>query len=132
LNERIDHKPIQAKDTIVTIAVDDTPKSRNWYSRLFGKEPDLEPFPGNAEYKVAGAWVQIRKGEVKPSSWSLEVEVSDLSRERERLRQAKISATDIKTVPGVISYFDIKDPDGNAIRWFQVHTSDPVVTGKLS
>ncbi len=107
----------------------DLPKSRKRYSRLFGKGPDLEPFPGNVEFKVGGAWVQITSGKAQPSSWSLELEVRDLSRERERLRDTGIEATEIKTVPDVISYFDLKDPDGNSMRWFQVLTSDPKVTG---
>jgi hypothetical protein len=58
-----------------------------------------------------------------------ELEVWDLSRERERLRAAGIAATEIKTVPKVISFFDVKDPDGNGMRWFQVLASDPKVTG---
>lgn len=120
---------VSVKDTIVVIPVSDLQKSRDWYSQLFGKTPDLEPFPGNVEYKVGGAWVQISKGDVKASGWSLQLGVSDLSRERERLREGGIDATETKTVPEVISYFDLRDPDGNAMRWFQVLTSDPKVTG---
>jgi hypothetical protein len=93
------------------------------------KAPDLEPFPGNVEFRVGRAWVQISKGNVLASSWSLQLEVQDLSRERERLRKGEIAATEIRTVPNVISYFDVSDPDGNAMRWFQVLTSDPKVTG---
>jgi len=122
-------RAIDVRETIVEIGVSDLSKSREWYSRLFGKGPDLEPFPGNVEFKVGGAWVQIVKGKVQASSWSLQLEVRDLSRERERLRESGITATEIKTVPNIISYFDISDPDGNAMRWFQVLTSDPRVTG---
>lgn len=113
----------------MAIKVGDLSKSKEWYSKLFGKGPDLEPFPGNVEFKVGGSWVQIESGKVQPSSWSLEIEVRNLSLERERLRVSGIVATEIKTVPDVISYFDIKDPDGNSMRWFQVLTSDPKVTG---
>ena len=122
-------RAIDVRETIVEIGVSDLSKSREWYSRLFGKGPDLEPFPGNVEFKVGGAWVQIVKGKVQASSWSLQLEVRDLSRERERLRESGITATEIKTVPNIISYFDISDPDGNAMRRFQVLTSDPRVTG---
>jgi len=120
---------IEVKEAIVVIAVSDISKSREWYSRLFGKGPDLEPFPGNVEFRVGGAWVQIVKSKVQASSWSLQLEVQDLSRERERLREAGITATEINTVPNVISYFDLHDLDGNTMRWFQVLTSDPKVTG---
>ena len=90
----------------------------------------MEPFPGNVEFKVGGAWVQISEGKVSPSSWSLQIEVEDLSREHQRLREAEIKATEIGSVIGVISWFDIKDPDGNSMRWFQVLTTDSKVTGK--
>lgn len=121
---------IDAKAAIVEIQVSDLQKSREWYSRLFGKGPDLEPFEGNVEFKIGGAWVQIVAGEPKPSSWSLQVEVGDLLLERQRLREEKIDATEIKTASNVISWFDLKDPDGNSMRWFQVLTSDTKVTGK--
>jgi predicted enzyme related to lactoylglutathione lyase len=121
---------IQVSDIITKIAVSDLQKSKDWYSRLFGKGPDLEPFPGNVEYKIGGAWVQIHSGKVQPSSWNLEIEVRDLSRERERLRRSGIAATEIATAPNVISWFDIKDPDGNGMRWFQVLTSESKVTGR--
>jgi predicted enzyme related to lactoylglutathione lyase len=122
--------PINARETITEIKVSDLARSKEWYSRLFGKGPDLEPFPGNVEFKIGGAWVQIVKGEVKPSSWSILFEVADLSRERERLRESSIVATEINTSPNVISWFDLTDPDGNAMRWFQVLTTDTKVTGK--
>jgi len=121
--------PIDAREAITVITVSDLTKSREWYSRLFGKVPDLEPFPGNVEFKVGGAWVQVSAGKVQPSSWSLQLEVRDLSGERERLRDAGIAATEIETVPDIISYFDLSDPDGNRMRWFQVLTSDTKVTG---
>lgn len=121
--------PVDVIESITVIKVSDLSKSRDWYSALFGKGADLEPFPGNVEFKIGGAWVQIGSGKVPPSSWSLELEVRDLMRERERLRASGIEATEIKTVPNVISYFDVKDPDGNSMRWFQVHTDDSKVTG---
>ena len=121
--------PIDVKETIVVVKVSDLSKSREWYSRLFGKGPDLEPFPGNVEFRVGGAWVQISSGKVQSSSWTLQLEVRNLSRERERLRGSGILASEINTVPNVISYFDLSDPDGNAMRWFQVLTSDSKVAG---
>ena len=121
--------PIEVRETITVIKVSDLSRSREWYSKLFGKGPDLEPFPGNVEFNVGGTWVQIRTGKVLPSSWSMELEVRDLVRERKRLRDAGIEATEINMVPSVISYFDLRDPDGNPMRWFQVLTDDSTVTG---
>jgi catechol 2,3-dioxygenase-like lactoylglutathione lyase family enzyme len=124
-----EHGTIEVRETIVEIAVSDLAKSREWYSRLLGKGPDLEPFPGNIEFRVGGAWLQIVAGEVKPSSWGLRIEVRDVSRERERLRTTGIHASEVKTVPGTISFFGVRDPDGSDLLFFQVLTSDPKVTG---
>jgi predicted enzyme related to lactoylglutathione lyase len=121
--------PIDARETITEIQVSDLARSKEWYSRLFGKGPDLEPFEGNVEFKVGGAWVQIVEGNVKPSSWTILLEARDLHRERERLRESNIEATEIKSSPNVISWFDLTDLDGNAMRWFQVLTTDTKVTG---
>jgi predicted enzyme related to lactoylglutathione lyase len=121
--------PIDARETITEIQVSNLARSKERYSRLFGKAPDLEPFPGNVEYKIGGAWVQIVEGKVKPSSWTILFEVRDVHRERERLGENNITTTEIKTIPNVISWFDLTDPDGNAMRWFQVLTTDTKVTG---
>ncbi len=93
--------------------------------------PDLEPFPGNIEFKIGGAWIQIVSGEVKsPSSWSILLEVRDLARERERLLKNGIDVPEIETRPNVIRWFDLDDPDGNEMRWFQVLTDDTQVKGE--
>lgn len=37
--------------------------------------------------------------------------------------------TEIKTVPNLVSFFDLKDLDGKTMKWFEVLTKDPKVTG---
>lgn len=124
------HESIHVKDIITIIPVSDLAKSKAWYTKLFGKTPDLEPFPGNIEYKLGNAWIQISKGTVKPSSWNLHIEVHDLAMEHRRLQDHGIVVSPIGTNPGVITWFDVSDPDGNGMRWFQVLTKDPSVTGQ--
>lgn len=129
MDEKAKSTPIDVRETITEIPVSDPQRSRAWYTRLLGKGPDLEPFPGNVEFKVGGTWLQIVKGEVKPSNWSFLVEVRDVKLERERVLAAGIKAKEIKTIPNVISSFGITDPDDNSLLFFQVLTSDPKVTG---
>ncbi|MCI4370522.1 MAG: hypothetical protein L3J81_04240 [Thermoplasmata archaeon] len=57
-------------------------------------------------------------------------EERDLPRERERLRAAGVEAAEIQTLPNVIRYFGIRDPDLNELMFFEVLTADPKVTGK--
>jgi len=121
---------IRVKDIITVIPVSDLAQAKEWYSKLFGKGPDLEPFPGNVEYKLGNAWVQISKGTVRPSNWNLQIEVHDLAREHRRLQDHGIITSKIGTSAGVITWFDVKDPDANGMRWFQVLTEDSKVTAK--
>ncbi len=123
------HGTIDVREVITEIAVSDLERSREWYARLFGKKQDLEPFKGNVEWRIGGAWVQISKGEVKPSSWGLRVEVRDLAREHERLRKVGIEVQEVQTLAGIITSFGIRDPDDNDLLFFQVLTSNPNVTG---
>ena len=121
--------PIDVREVITEIEVSDLARSREWYTRLLGKGPDLEPFPGNVEWRLGGGWLQIVQGKPTPSTWTFQVEVRDLARERERLRAASVEAAEIKVVPNVIAYFPIRDPDGQQLLFFQVLTHDPKVTG---
>jgi len=54
MQDTVREQVIDVLDTVVVIAVSDLSKSREWFSRLFGKGPDLEPFPGNVEFKRPG------------------------------------------------------------------------------
>ena len=123
------HGTIGARDIITEIQVSDLARSREWYSRLFGKDIDLQPFEGNLEWRIAGGWVQISQGEPKPSTWGLRIEVNDIHFERERLRKSGVEAKEVRTVPDTIAFFTIRDPDDQDIWFFQVLTKDPKPTG---
>ena len=113
---------IEVKAVLVRIAVRNLGESRQWYERLFGKRPDLEPLPGQIEFNIAGTWLLIEEGEVSPSSWNIRLEVGDLTRERERLQQLGIAVTEVKTVSSAINWFTFADPDGNS--WMFLSSSD--------
>ena len=121
--------PVEVREIITEISVSNLERSKEWYTKLFGKGIDLEPFKGNLEWRLGGGWVQISEGKVRPSSWGLRVEVRDAVREHVRLHRAGIDVKEVKTVPDTILYFGIRDPDDNDILFFQVLTKDPKVTG---
>ena len=121
---------IEVKAVLVRIAVRNLGESRQWYERLFGKRPDLEPLPGQIEFNIAGTWLLIEEGDPSPSSWNIRLEVAGLTRERERLQLLGIAMTEVKTVSSVINWFSFADPDGNSWMFYQVLTTNPQVTGK--
>jgi catechol 2,3-dioxygenase-like lactoylglutathione lyase family enzyme len=111
--------PMQATSVTIGVPVRDLEVSREWYRQLLGKAPDLEPVPGIAEFEVAGVWVQLMEGEAPGGNWTLRIGVTDLEGERDRLRGLGIEVGDVRIVPGVISYFMFRDPDGNLLSWYQ-------------
>ena len=119
---------IDARDCITAIQVSDVAKSRAWYSRLLGREPDLEPF-GNQEWKIAGGWISLQKGAPTASPWQLHVEVRDVQREYERVKKAGIAVAALQTEPGELSFFTVTDPDNYTLLLFQVLSKDPKITG---
>ncbi len=120
---------IDARDCITAIQVSDVARSREWYARLLGRPPDLEPF-GNQEWRIAGGWISLQAGEPKPSPWQLHVEVRDVHREHERVKAAGIPVAPVQTEPGELSFFVVTDPDNYTVLLFQVLSRDPKVTGR--
>jgi hypothetical protein len=52
--------PEKFNDVAAVVATRDYTAARAWYSGLVGREPDLEPVDGVAEWQVAAAaWLQL-------------------------------------------------------------------------
>ena len=47
-------------DIAAVVATRDYVAARSWYSRVIGRDPDLEPMAGVAEWQIAAtAWLQL-------------------------------------------------------------------------
>lgn len=108
----------------IAIPISDLALSRVWYDKLFEMNPSLEPAPGILEYEVGGAWVQLVGRRRGGSGWVLGYGVNDLHDERERLEGLGIAVGAIETVPGVVSFFEFRDPDGNQLSCYRVLAAD--------
>lgn len=104
----------------VGIPVGDLAAAITWYDAVLERRPALEPAAGIVEYEFAGTWIQLIGGQHGSSGWVLRYGVDDLPTERARLSGLGVSVGDVDTVPGVISFFDFMDPDGNALSCYQV------------
>jgi hypothetical protein len=92
-----------------------------------GASPQKVAFPRsrldgeNAHIDPTSITVTIPVGDRDGShGWRLRDGVADLQRERARLIGLGVSAEEVETVPGVISFFDFSDPDGNGLSCYQV------------
>ncbi len=116
---------VRAVEVTVGVPVKDLAGARGWYARLLGKEPELEPVPGIVEFRVGGTWLQLEEGERRPKGWVFRIGVPDLQREWDRLAELGIPAREIQTVPEVIRFFDLADPDGNHLSFYQLLSPAP-------
>ena len=116
--------------TSVTIGlpVTDLPRARRWYEAVLEVEgPDVEPVEGVVEYQVGGTWLQLGESRERPGGSTLRLGVPDVHAERERLVGLGIGAGSVEVVEGVITFWDLQDPDGNRLSFYTLATdaADP-------
>ena len=46
--------PVEVREIITEISVSNLERSKEWYTKLFGKGIDLEPFKENLEWRLGG------------------------------------------------------------------------------
>lgn len=106
----------------VTLAlpVRDITKAKEWYRQLFEYPPVEEPAPGIVELELGPAWLQLYEAPGVKGDGALRVGVKDLDKLHHRLRTAGLKIEEITEVPGVLRYFDFRDPDGNGLSFYQM------------
>lgn len=114
---------MSAVSVTIGVPVSDLEAASRWYEQVFGKPHDIEPVPGIREFEVAGTWIQLDEGPAAGGNWTLRIGVADLSAERQRLEKLGVQLSGTRTVPGVISFFDFRDPDGNRLSCYPVQES---------
>jgi predicted enzyme related to lactoylglutathione lyase len=112
-----------AVSVTIGIPVSDLEAASRWYGQVLGKPYDIEPVAGIREFEVAGTWIQLDQGPAAGGSWTLRIGVADLNAERQRLEESGVELSGTRTVPGVISFFDFHDPDGNQLSCYQEQES---------
>jgi predicted enzyme related to lactoylglutathione lyase len=111
---------MDATEVTIGIPVVDLARSRAWYERLLGTAPELEPVAGMAEFRIAGAWVQLIERSSPRPGWAFRIGVTRLDAEHARLMAEGFEPTEIETVPGVIRILQLEDPDGNAVSLYEL------------
>ncbi|WP_462249595.1 VOC family protein [Ekhidna sp.] len=97
--------------------------STEWYSDLLSNTNAISPAEGVVEFELnEKTWLQLFEGESSTNTAILRLEVNDIQSEHKRLKILGISPTNIELVPGVVSYFDFKDPDGNQLSFYTIET----------
>ncbi|MEO1063307.1 MAG: VOC family protein [Actinomycetota bacterium] len=99
----------------------DHPTAVAWYQRWIGREPDVAPTEGVAEWQLAeAAWIQVTvPDETTTGPSSVVVGVDDLDLQRERCAAAGVEVGDVDDL-GFIRLAAATDPAGNTVTFVQV------------
>lgn len=109
---------IAIKDVAAVIATGRFEETRAWYARLLGREPDLEPVPGVAEWQLtATAWLQVVTDPVRAGRSAVRLGVDDLEHTAAGLRLDGVPIGEPQVIADMVAVIDVADPDGNEVSF---------------
>lgn len=107
-------------DISAVVATRDYPTARPWYSRIIGRDPDLEPIDGVAEWQItATAWLQLIDDADRAGKSAVRFGVSDLASQIAELNAAGIVTGEPVVIADMVKVVDVADPDGNEVSFVE-------------
>ncbi|MCK2244580.1 MULTISPECIES: VOC family protein [unclassified Crossiella] len=102
------------------VAVADFEAAQSWYSKLFGREPDVVPTEGIAEWQLApNAWVQLTENPDRAGKSSVVIGVRDLAAQVKSVESAGFTPGAVEEYPGIVKTSTIFDPEGNEVTFVE-------------
>jgi hypothetical protein len=110
--------PEKFNDIAAVVATRDYVTARSWYSRLIGRDPDLEPIDGVAEWQIAAtAWLQLVEDPERAGRFAARFGVGNLDAQIAELNDAGIPTGEPLVIADLVKIVDIADPDGNEVSF---------------
>jgi len=105
---------------ISVIPVKNFQESLTWYKRLVGRDPDVVPMEGIAEWQIVGnAWIQVSIDPDRAGNTTLVLCVNDLEAQCKICSVSDLPIGEIVEYPEIIKMAEIIDPEGNKISFVQ-------------
>jgi hypothetical protein len=103
------------------LEVRDLTDAREWYSRLLGRTPDLEPVPDVVEWQLLpNVWIQVAEGaNAHATSQMLRMGVDDIDAAVSELAAVNIDVGAVERIEGTIAFCEFDDPWGNRLSLYQ-------------
>ncbi|MHA1303319.1 MAG: VOC family protein [Candidatus Heimdallarchaeaceae archaeon] len=116
--------PIKYKTMYFQLKVKDIERAKKFYEDIFGFEVSWYQSPdvGWCEFYLPGGSPRlglnvVAEGEeIAPSSGILTISVENIESTKTYLENKGIETTEIIDIPNLVSYFNMKDSEGNAIQ----------------
>ena len=113
-------QPAYASSTF-SFPVSNLEASVAWYGQLLGEVESFAPAEGVVEFQLnPTTWLQLFEGETGAAGSVLRLEVTGIKQQHARLEGLGIPATAVELVPGIVSFFDFEDLDGNQLSFYQL------------
>ncbi|MGH3674900.1 MAG: VOC family protein [Mycobacterium sp.] len=113
-------------DIAAVVAARDFAAARSWYRRVLGREPDLEPIDGVAEWQITDtSWLQLVTDPDRAGKSMVRFGVGDLAAHVEMLNDAGIATGEPVVIADMVVVVDVADPDGNEVSFVQELTAEP-------
>lgn len=105
---------------ISVLPVENFDEVLNWYQRLIGREADVIPMEGVAEWSILdNAWIQVATDPENSGRATVIIGVNEVEEQRKALWDADISVSETIEYPGIVKMIEVLDPDGNMISFVQ-------------
>jgi hypothetical protein len=112
--------PDKFNDIAAVVATRDYSAARSWYSRVIGREPDLEPVDGVAEWQItATAWLQLVEDPQRAGKSAVRIGVADLGVQIAELTEFGIAAGEPAIIADTVKVVDVSDLDGNEVSFVE-------------
>ena len=111
------------REVTVGVSVANLAEAEAWYAKLLGPDTEVvRPYPGITEFKVApGGWFQLFEPEGEAVSKPiLRFLVDDIAATQATHASVDINSGKVIEVPGLVTYSEFYDPDGNALGLYEL------------
>lgn len=104
---------------VAVVPVKDHAAATAWYRAWIGRDPDVVPMAGIAEWQLAGTgWIQIGLDAEHAGHTTVVVGIKDLEAQRKRFTDAGLTLGEVQD-HGFIALAEAVDPDGNKVVFVQ-------------
>lgn len=104
---------------IAVLPVADYDAALLWYATWIGRQPDVEPADGVAEWQIAeNAWIQVSSDPAPAGQTTVVIGVSDIDAQRAQCEAAGATWGEVNDY-GFIKAAEGRDPAGNTITFVQ-------------
>lgn len=104
-------------NVVAVLPVADHAEALAWYRRWIGRDPDVEPMEGAAEWQLAEhAWIQVYNMPDAAGRTTVVVGVEDIDAHVNKLAEVGVTCGAIQDY-GFIKLSELSDPAGNKINF---------------